>query len=484
MSFIGEHEDVRCVGEERVLLARAALGAAPRLLQLLELLHRREDCLAGRVRQKVPKVTHALRLLGVGESAGPERPGNLDVEVLAVRQENDGRVLVGGVTPQLQGEPQHREALSTSLGVPDDTPSFGGLLGPAGTVDGLVHRGELLVPAKLADGAAGRGVALEHDEVLNEVEEVCWREHPLEKNLLCRGGMTSGLGEVGLVARPHRLPLRVEAMRCSHGAVRRGVHAGRDQNLDRLEELRRPQVAVPRLQLLVAGELVDGLRLPTFGQRRALALDDRERDAVHQDDDVGADVFLGALDAVLPGDDELVLARVVEVDEADRVSLLSVSTILLERDAVGQGGVEPLARLDEGGCGRVGDGPDRFLYIVLGEPGVEPLDSRGEPLDHDHLLERLALPFQRLGRDEGVAEGFELLDCRILGQVLLVPAFAGRGHCFTAGPPSGPRNVTSPAQHVAESVRDQMVDAHPDVPVMLGHMDCRLNGLKREAWDR
>ena len=69
-----------------------------------------------------------------------------------------------------------------------------------------------------------------------------------------------------------------------------------------------------------------------------------------------------------------------------------------------------------------------LLYIVLGEPWVEPLESGGEASDYHDLLERLALDLQGLGCNEGVAESFELFDSRVLGEILFVPSFAGRTH--------------------------------------------------------
>ena len=111
-------------------------------------------------------------------------------------------------------------------------------------------------------------------------------------------------------------------MRRQDGPVHGGLAAGRDEDLDGLEQLRRPQLAVPLLHLLVARELVDRLVLPPVAERRALALDDSERDAVDEQHHVGADVLLRPVDLELPGDDELVAGRVVEVEEPDRVALL------------------------------------------------------------------------------------------------------------------------------------------------------------------
>jgi hypothetical protein len=157
--------------------------------------------------------------------------------------------------------------------------------------------------------------------------------------------VAAGLDERGLGCWPERLPLGVEAVRGGDGAVEGRLAAGGDEDLDRLEQPGGAQLAEPGLELLVAAELVEGFGLPRLAEGRALALDDDERDAVDKENDIGADVLLGALDAELAGDDELVLSGVVEVEEAGGVALLAVAEVLFEGDAVGQRRVDLLAGL-------------------------------------------------------------------------------------------------------------------------------------------
>src|ERR1043165_8283095 len=114
-------------------------------------------------------------------------------------------------------------------------------------------------------------------------------------------------------------------MRRRHRPIRRSMAAGSDHKLHWLEQPRSSQATVTGLQLLVAAELIDRLGSPAFAKRRALALDDHQRDAVDQQYDVGPDVLLAALDAELPGNDEVITRGVREVEELLLLALLDVA---------------------------------------------------------------------------------------------------------------------------------------------------------------
>ena len=160
-------------------------------------------------------------------------------------------------------------------------------------------------------------------------------------------------------------------------------------------------------------------RRPLVG---ALALDDRERQSVDEDDDVGDDVLLRPEHPVLAGDDPLVVARVVEVEKFDGVALAPVAAVLFQRDAVGEGGVEPLVGLGETGRRDLGDRLDSCDDVGLGEPGVQALEGCGEAAGEDGFLEGRAFWLQVFGGDVGVAEGFQEFDRGVLGEVELVPS--------------------------------------------------------------
>ena len=151
-----------------------------------------------------------------------------------------------------------------------------------------------------------------------------------------------------------------------------------DENLRRLEQLRRALALPAGAGLLVAVELLDRFGLPGVADDGALALDDRERQAVDEYHDVGDDVLLRPQHLVLAGDEPLVAVRLVEVEEPDRVALAPVTTVLLQGDAVGERGVEGLAGLGEAGSGDLRHGLDGPGEVGVGEPGVQALEGGGE----------------------------------------------------------------------------------------------------------
>jgi hypothetical protein len=167
-------------------------------------------------------------------------------------------------------------------------------VGRARAPDGFVHGRKLLVAAKLADRSARIGVPLEDDEISHEVEQVLRPKHSLEEDVLRQRLSTKLTFELADRLGIRDLPFAVEAVRRGRGAVDGGVTAGGHEHLHRLEEPGRTQVAISILKLLITTELVERLGLPALAQGRALALDDRNRDAVHEHDDVRDDVLFGA----------------------------------------------------------------------------------------------------------------------------------------------------------------------------------------------
>ncbi len=217
------------------------------------------------------------------------------------------------------------------------------------------------------------------------------------------------------------LPLGPEALGRADGAVGGGLSAGGDDELDRLEEPGRAELLELRADLLVAQHLAHGLVQPLLAERRALALDDGERDAVHEDDNVGADLLLGSAHSVLAGDEELVPLGPVEVDELDRLPLLSGAHVLVEADAVGQGRVQLLVRLDEARSRHAGDGANGLVDVLRGQPRVQLLDGAGDALGQKGIFQALALILQLLSEDKLVSDFLQQGDRWPLGLVLLIP---------------------------------------------------------------
>ena len=348
------------------------------------------------------------------------------IELRAVGDDDDGWLLLGRVAAQLERQPQHRQALPGSLGVPDDAAAGARFVCRPDPAHRLVDGDELPVAGQLAGGPAA--LDLEDDEVPDDVEEVSSFEEPVEQDVLGRGRAPELVFELFEAERVGLLPLQEEPLRRAHRAVDRAFTAGPDEDLRRLEKLRRPLALPARPEFLVAVELLDCLGFPAVAFRGALALDDRERQSVDEDGDVGDDVFLRPEHPVLAGDDPLVVVRVVEVEESDGVALPPVAAVLFQRDAVGEGGVELLVGLGETGRGDLGDRLDSRDDVGLGEPGVQALEGGGEATGEDGFLEGRAFRFQVFGGEVGVAEGFEEFDRGVFGEVELVPAGGLGGH--------------------------------------------------------
>ena len=147
-------------------------------------------------------MAHALGANGVRETASDEVRRDLVVEIAAVRDDDQGRVLVRGIAAQLERQPEHAEALAAPLCVPDDAAAIRGLPRHTGARDRLVDGLELLVPANLADDAPGILIALEDDEVLEQVEEIVRREQARDRDVLGAGGVAQEGCQVGLIPRP------------------------------------------------------------------------------------------------------------------------------------------------------------------------------------------------------------------------------------------------------------------------------------------
>src|SRR2546427_3151989 len=132
--------------------------------------------------------------------ASRKRPEELVVEVIAVRQHYEGRVLHRRVLDDLSGVEGHRQALAAPLGVPDDAhapvPGLG--RGPDRAGHRLFNGVELVIGRELLGDA--RAVGLEDYEVAYEIEETGPLEDALDKDL------EGGHGCWGHVVAVDRLP--------------------------------------------------------------------------------------------------------------------------------------------------------------------------------------------------------------------------------------------------------------------------------------
>ena len=206
--------------------------------------------------------------------------------------------------------------------MPDDAAPLCRAFGISGTRDRFRDSAVLLVARDLSDGLAGLVVALEDGEVAEHVQQDLRGKQAREKRVLGRGRSLDQPLHVALAPWICVLPLGEEPRRRGHRSKAGRLPARGHQDLDRLEKPRHPKLAVVLADLLVAQELLDGLGPPLVAQCRALALDDRQRNAVHDHHHIGDDLLLHALDPVLARDDQLVLAGVVEVEKTNRLPFL------------------------------------------------------------------------------------------------------------------------------------------------------------------
>lgn len=203
--------------------------------------------------------------------------------------------------------------------------------------------------------------------------------------------------------RKGRLPLREKAIGRRHRSVDGRLSTSRDDELHRLEEPRRTLFPIPLTLLLVAVELVDGLDLPPFANRWAFALDDRKRDAVHEDDEVRLDRLFGSSDGELRRDDEVVVRNVVEVENANIAAWFAV---LLDGRAVGEEGVGFFAGFDEARCGEIRELAGDFFGVIEREPRVEAAEGWEEPRCDDGVALGVAVFSELVGGDVAMAELF------------------------------------------------------------------------------
>ena len=283
-------------------------------------------CLRGRLAQQV---------LAAGEG-GEE----LLVQVIAVREDDDGGVSHRWLPGDGAGVEGHGKALSGALRVPHDTDamvawSAAGLAarlvvpslshgrpltyercGPQRLVDGGADSMELVVPGHLLEQRPA--VVLEHDEVVQQRQQTVRREHALHHHLELRGGALrqplAGDGAPGLeplapggqrtdarrsvVGHHQQLvhgeeggQLRLVGLkllpRCPDGGVLiQGVlklHDGQGQAVDEEDDVRAAGVAVLRDGELVDGEEVVVVWAVSVHDHSLSALDPALRDELHGD---------------------------------------------------------------------------------------------------------------------------------------------------------------------------------------------------------
>ena len=259
--------------------------------------------------------------------------------------------------------------------------------------DGVVHAEHLMVAGDNLPRAAGAAV-IEQDEVLYQVEQALFREHPVEQHLGLHAALflfivPLPLGEMLPLARDGAVAGAVAVAHDEEGVVvERVVDARLAQVIGQVVVEARPHVQIDRLEF-----------------------NEDERQAVDEADQIGAAVVVRhaqALNLQFPHGQEAVVWRAVgsgavaEINDAGAgVPGLPRLITPLDRDAIADEVVELAVVLDE----RPGevhprellDGP---LAGGFGQVGIEPMHGGAEVAGEDDIP--LAGAAQRANGAEGL----------------------------------------------------------------------------------
>ena len=291
VGFVGNDHDVAALGKHRehvLVLARH------------ELLDGGEDDaargpIAQQLAQFLPRAgLHRLLTQQVGAQA--EHAEQLAIEVVAVGDDDDGGVLHRRLLHHAGGEAGHGDALAAALGVPDHAAlaahAGGAALAGRGhhLRDGRTHRMELVVASNLLDQ---RAVILEQHEGAQVIEQGRRRQDPAHQ----------GFQFVELTQRVELHPVDGAPLHEALGIGRERPHPGlgaiRDeQQLVVLEHIR--YLRLVGLNLVVGLPDVGGL------VRRVLQFQQRQRQAVDEQDDVRAARVVRPFDGELVDRPELI----------------------------------------------------------------------------------------------------------------------------------------------------------------------------------
>ena len=175
MRLIGDHDDVPATGQHRIV-GLAALGR--------DLLDGREHDAARGAGQDLPQLLPTADLpWGLAEkiTAHGESAEKLIVEIVAVGDDDDGRVRHGRVGDDLPGIEGHEQALAGALGVPDDANAA--IAAGAGRLDRardrMAHGVKLVIPGHDLDEAGAR--VAEDGETPDQGQKPRLLEHPLDE---------------------------------------------------------------------------------------------------------------------------------------------------------------------------------------------------------------------------------------------------------------------------------------------------------------
>ena len=380
VGLVGDHDDVAPVREDRVPVA---------LLFREELLDRREDHAARRNCELGAQIAAVRRLHGIlAQEVAATREGReeLVVEIVAVGEHHDGRILERGMQNQSARVEGHRQALPRTLRVPHDAdPPIPGLCVSLGTrgieagkrlladsialarrtqrlLDGDIDRMELVITGHLLDELAGPFV-LEDEEVAQQREEAARLEDALDHHVEFRQmrrcislARHCAPGLEPFLARADRADPRLHAVRGDQHRV------GRKERTD---------LCLVGLELLERGPD----RRVLVG--RVLELDHCERQAVDEEHDVRPPSVRRIDHRELIDCEPVIVRRLREVDHTRlRTRDRSVRAPVLDGDPVHQDPVHRAIALGERRRVNSRQLPVRILDRLGRQPRIEPRERR------------------------------------------------------------------------------------------------------------
>ena len=357
MCLIRDHHHIAAVGQQRI----------GRSLFRGELLDGGEHHPTRCPRQRLLQILAAVglhRCLSDQVAAHGESAEQLVVQIVAVGDDNDGRVFHRRFTHQLPGVESHQQALPRTLGVPDH-PCPAVTAGPAGlhrAGHGPLHGMELVITRDDL-GDAARRVTIQR-EILQQRQQAWPGKHPFDEHRHLRRTFRRHIGAIG------RAPGH-EAFQIGGQRTDARLHpVGRDQNGIGAEQRRDLR--------LVGLQLVEGRTQRCGLGPRFLHLDHRDRQAVQEHHHIRAAV-MAVFDHGELGNGQPVVLVLLRIHQSHRIAAdRAIRSPVFHRHTFHHGAMQAAVFLDQRGA-VAGDHPPQGIFArILGNLRVQPGNGRAQ----------------------------------------------------------------------------------------------------------
>ena len=372
MRLVGDHHDIRARGQHR----KAVLVLARH--ELLD--GGKHDAAAGPVGQFLAQITARFglnRLLAQQILGQREHAEQLAVQVVAVGDHHDGRVFHRRLLHHPRGEAGHGDALARTLGMPDH-PALVRTAGARGTyhlADRRTHGMELVVASDLLHQPA---IILEQHEVAQVIQQQLRRQRTAHQRLQ-------------LV----ELAQRIELLAIDGAPVHEALGIGRQRAHARLAAIGNHQdlVVVEQIGnlLLVGLNLIEGLPQVGVHIGGVLQLQQHQRQAVDEQDDVRPAGVLGSLHAELVDRQPLVGAHIGPVDQAHEIAAGFAVLLVLHRHPADQQAMKQTISRQLHRHTQLQHLAQRILPRRQRNLRVEPSDGRAQTHAQQYIAIALAL---------------------------------------------------------------------------------------------